>query len=487
MTNERDGPSVAEVADALGFELSASALDDSVAAAEQLAGAAATVADVDEETTTATPDPIQLNDDYGALLWGYETSRKSSSGPLNDLSVVVKDNVAIAGLPLTCGSAELSYTPRFDATLVERLLNDGAAVRGKANMDAFAFGPSGEFSGIDTVRNPLDPDRVPGGSSSGSGVAVAAGEADVAIGTDTGGSVRIPAACCGVVGMKPSFGTVSRHGIVPFAPSLDTAGPLAQTVDDAARVLRSIRGPDLHDATTGVRGVAPGGLGPDTKDPEGTDRVETVGVPEAFLEACSETVRERFETAISSLDPNLCIESVSVPLGAVEEAYLLIGATEFSWWIRQTATVRGLGATYDNGWAEELSAHLADEGLSDHVAKRVLPSAYLDARENGGPYRAARREAAAFRERVDRALEETDVLCLPTIRTLPPERGEVTANDRLFDLLGNTAPFNLSGHPAVSVPLDTAGKLPVSAQFVAPLGADGVALDAARIAESESR
>ena len=477
--NENDDVAAAvEVADELGFRLDRSAVRTAVDAADDLSNAAETV--VDPSTSTADSDTttkhLRLDDDNGALLWGYETVRRVEDGSLSNFDIAIKDNVAVSGLPLTCGTDGLEYTPTFDATLVERLLEDGAGLVGKTNMDAFAFGPSGEFSGITDVRNPIDSDRVPGGSSSGSGVAVAVGDIDAAIGTDTGGSVRIPAACCGVVGIKPSAGAVSRHGIVPFAPSLDTAGPIARTVENAWQVLESIRGSDLRDATTG-----PPGQREEIGDPV-DDLV--VGVPTEFLETCSESVHDTVVNATEELGAVADIQPVELPLDAIEEAYLLVGATEFSWWLRQRGTVRGVGSTYAEGWARALSEFVSKGGLSEHVAKRVLPSAYLDATENGEPYRAARREARAFAGRVDTALATVDVLCVPTIRTLPPELGTVTANDRLFDLLGNTAPFNLSGHPAVSVPIDAVNGLPVSVQFIAARGADDLAVDAAATLET---
>lgn len=459
---------IEDIAARLGFDLDAAAIEECAAAADDLAAAAATVETDSGDSGTAF-EQCRLDSDYGALLWGYDQPRRADTdGSLEDVTVAVKDNVAARGIPLTCGSESFSHVPSFDATVVENLLAAGATVAGKANMDAFAFGPSGEFSGIETVVNPHDPDRVPGGSSSGSGAAVAAGEVDVTLGTDTGGSVRIPAACCGVVGHKPSFGRVSRNGVVPFAPSLDTVGPLAPAVETAREVFRAIAGHDPADATTV----------PALPDVDGT--VESIGIPEAFLAECSDPIR----TAIEALRRALAADGLDVvdvpvtdlPIGAVEEAYLLIGATEFSWYIRQHGTVRGTGATYERDWSRALASFFDSDGVSDHVAKRVLPSASLDADRNGAPYVAARREANQFASRVDGVLGDVDALLVPTIRTLPPTLGEVEATERLFDLLGNTAPFNLSGHPATSVPIDAADGLPISVQVVTSRFADERAL-----------
>lgn len=474
------------IAESLAFDLDADDLGDCRESADRLADIAAGVSDDSERTVERTGS--LLADDYGALLNGFDTPRtRETGGPLADHRIVVKDNIAVEHLGLTCGSAGFEHVPGFDATVVERLLEAGGDLLGKANMDAFAFGPTGEFSGRADVRNPLAADRVPGGSSSGSGVAVAAGLADVALGTDTGGSVRIPAACCGVVGIKPTFDTVSTHGVVPFAPSLDTVGPLARSVETAATAL-SVISDDAPDSVG--RSSSPSGSQAVAAD---SDDVFTVGLVAEFLEECSETVTRGVRSLCGEVEsaPGIELEEVSVDLGSIEDAYLLVGATEFAWYLRQRGLVRGNGSTYARRWARALREFVDEDGLSDHVAKRVLPSATLDAETGGDSYVAGRLEAQAFGRRLEAAFEGVDVLLAPTLRTLPPERGEVSAHNRLFDVLGNTAPFNLTGNPAVSLPVDGADGLPISVQVVAPRHADGVAIDCARlleelVAESES-
>lgn len=457
---------IAAVATELEFDLSENVLENVQDAAGQLASSAATVREREPPVATERPSQEELLDnEYGALLYGYETPhQRHTDGKLDGYRVAVKDNIAVKGLTMTCGSSEFEYTPGFNATVVDRLLDAGAHLVGKANMDAFAFGPSGEFSGRKPVTNPIAEDRIPGGSSSGSGTAVAAGIVDVALGTDTGGSVRIPAACCGVVGVKPTFGAISTHGVVPFAPSLDTVGPLARDVTTAADAFTAIRGSDSKDATTAP---APSVELPDTP---------TFGIPESFLEDCTPQVVDGFTELREALSTKFKVRTVDVPFGAIEAAYSLVGATEFAWHIRQRGISRGVGATYDSGWADALHEFITEHGFSDHVAERVLPAATIDARESGKPYVAGRREARRFDQYLQEAFGDVDLLVTPTLRSVPHERGTIGADDSMYDLLGNTAPFNLTGHPAVTLPVAERDGLPVSAQVIAPRFADEIAL-----------
>jgi len=189
-------------------------------------------------------DSSTPNDEHNAFV--TETTIKGSDdGPLAGQTIAIKDNMSTDGVRTTCGSAMLDdYVPPYNATVVDRVLDAGATIVGKANMDEFAMGGTTETSAFGPVENPAAPGRVPGGSSGGSAAAVAAGEADLALGSDTGGSVRNPAAFCGVVGIKPTYGLVSRYGIVAYANSLEQVGPLANTVEDAALLLDVISGPD---------------------------------------------------------------------------------------------------------------------------------------------------------------------------------------------------------------------------------------------------
>ncbi|MFB6069635.1 MAG: amidase [Halanaeroarchaeum sp.] len=422
---------------------------------------------LEEGTDAGTERGVPGDDEYDALL-RRDPEAEGGEGPLADVQVAVKDNVAVANLRMTCGSEAFEHVPPEDASVVARLRAGGAEIVGKTNMDAFAFGPSGEFSDFAQVANPIHPGRVPGGSSSGSGAAVAGGIVDVALGSDTGGSVRIPAACTGVVGAKPTHGIVPRDGFVAFAPSLDTIGPIASSVGLAATALDVMVGPSAADPSSRDRP-------PEPSFEEARERDEfAVGVPESFYavtdDSVATAVRERLEQV-----PDVVPETVELPLGAIEEAYLLLGATEFVWYLDQTGVVRGQGTDYSAGIRRAL-ADVKAETLGEHMARRVLPAATLDAETDGESYRRARRTGMAFTGRVRDALAGVDVLVTPTIRTPPPAFGAISTTEEMMTLLGNTAPFNVSGNPAVTVPVGEVDGLPASAQVVAPRYGDFLAL-----------
>ncbi|MFC4360463.1 amidase [Halobium salinum] len=433
----------------------------------------------------------RAEDSENALLAVYDESRtRTDVGPLAGVTVAVKDNIAVRGLEMTCGSAAYSVVPSFDATVVSRLLDAGATIVGKANMEPLAMGPTGEFSDFGHVTNPLDSERVAGGSSSGSGAAVAAGTVDLALGSDTGGSVRIPAACCGVVGVKPTHRLVPRYGFVDFAPSLDTVGPLARDVSTAATALEAIAGPDHRDPTsvdcTASSGTPLDGVTEELADPDDAAGL-TVAVPESPLGRADDRVAAAVEGAVDRLgDLGVATDRVTLDFDGLDDAYLNVGAAEFSWLLAGSGVVRGQGSGYN----EELLAAFRSarqNGLGDHVARRVLPAAVLDAETDGEAYAAGRRRAVAFAESLAAVFESADALVLPTLGVLPPRVGETTTREDLLPLVANTAPCNLVGVPAVTVPVATVDGLPVSAQAVAPRFADATALRVAgaleRVAE----
>lgn len=475
-----DIDSMEQLAAELRFDASGETIERSIESARDLERTATGLFD-----TESPVDDLGRtgDDDYGAFLTVYDEPRRGAhDGPLAGLTFGVKDNIAVENLGMTGGSKHFSIVPSRDATAVDRLLENGASIVGKTNMDAFGFGPSGEFSDFGAVTNPIDADRVPGGSSSGSGAAVAAGLVDFALGSDTGGSVRIPAACCGVVGAKPSRGLVPNDGFVNFAQSLDTIGPLAHDVETAAGVLEAMRGHTPRDPTTS-RYEQPSLL--DSLDSPGE---LTFGLPEPFFEHSASVVSEAVEALADALAElsGIRVRRIDLDLGDVQDAYFLLSSAEFVWYYRQSGVVRGLAPNCDEAIRAEL-ADMRERGVdSQHLAWRVLPPARVDEKLVGRGYAAAKKEAMRFQREIDSHFESVDLLLAPTIRDLPPEHGRMDSTTELLNLLGNTAPFNLTGMPAVSVPIEEVDGLPISAQIVAPAFADHRALAGARLVERVS-
>ena len=387
---------------------------------------------------------------------------------LAGVPVAVKDNMCTAGLRTTCGSRILGdYVPPYTATAVARLEAEGAVVLGKTNMDEFAMGSSTENSAFGPVRNPWDLERVPGGSSGGSAVAVAAGLAPVSLGSDTGGSIRQPASFCGVVGLKPTYGRVSRYGLVAFASSLDQIGPFGRTVRDAARMLGVIAGRDRYDATSAETEV-PDYLGALTGEVRGL----RIGVPpECFGEGLDAEVREQVEAAIELLrERGAEVVEVSLPhTRYVIAVYYIIATAEAS---SNLARFDGVRYGFRAEEARTLSGmyrRTRDEGFGAEVKRRImlgtfaLSSGYYDAY-----YEKAQRVRAMLVADFDRAFERCDVIATPTAPTPPFRLGEKT-DDPLAMYLNDiyTVTINLAGLPAVSVPcgLSRAG-LPVGLQLI---------------------
>ncbi|ADJ16867.1 amidase [Halalkalicoccus jeotgali] len=414
------------------------------------------------------------DDEYNALLDVYDEPRqRRTEGPLSGLSFVLKDNIAVKGLRMTCGSKILETVPTIDATALNRLLDAGGSVVGKANMDAFAFGPGGLWSERGRVRNPIDADRIPGGTSSGCGVAVAAGLADVGLGSDTGGSVRSPAACCGVVGIKPTHGLVSRYGFVENVPSADTIGPLARDVETAARVLEAIRGPDVHDPKTSAINVVPL-----NRNIESFDSLQ-IGVLELEPHDISAPVTEAIAELAADLDAEsgVSVGSVNLDMEDIEEAYSIISGAEFAWLLRQSFAQRGGVPT-----PPEMISLVDGEALNDHIIGRLLPGAYLDALTDGRAYALAQEQVVAFKHTLKTYFERFDVLLTPTLRTLPPKPEQLRDSEGGFNYT-IAKQFSLAETPAVSVPFTERDGLPVSAQLLAPQFEDRTAITAARLVE----
>jgi aspartyl-tRNA(Asn)/glutamyl-tRNA(Gln) amidotransferase subunit A len=409
-----------------------------------------------------------IEDPHDAFLH-VETVDGAESGPLADTTVAVKDNISTADVPTTCGSAMLEdYVPPYTATAVERLLEAGATVVGKTNMDEFGMGTTTETSAFGPTENPAAPGHVPGGSSGGSAAAVAAGEADVALGTDTGGSVRCPAAFCGVVGIKPTYGLVSRYGLIAYANSLETIGPIARTVEDAARTLDAMAGPDEHDATTREAGAETDYAAAADGDVEGME----IGVPTELLAGADDAVVETFWDAIAQLESRgASYHEVSLP--SVEhavEAYYVIAMSEASSNLARFDGVRyGTDVDPETGNWNEAFAEARGEGFGEEVKRRILLGTYaLSAGYHEKYYDKAQDARAWVKQDFDESLSEADVLASPTMPVPPMEMGE-SLDDPLQMYLAdaNTTPVNLANLPAISVPAgETDDGLPVGLQLV---------------------
>jgi aspartyl-tRNA(Asn)/glutamyl-tRNA(Gln) amidotransferase subunit A len=415
-----------------------------------------------------------------------ETVEGADEGVLARRTVAVKDNISTEGVRTTCSSRMLAdYVPPYDATVVERLLDAGATIVGKTNMDEFGMGTTTETSAYGPTLNPIDTDRVPGGSSGGSAAAVAAGEADLALGTDTGGSVRCPAAFCGVVGLKPTYGLVSRYGLVAYANSLEQVGPIAPTVQTAAGLLEVIAGPDPRDATTREAGAGAAYADAADADVDGM----TVGVPTELVEGVDDGVRARFDEALAALEAGgATVTEVSLP--AVEHAvaaYYVIAMAEASSNLARYDGVRyGVSGGFDGNWNDAF-ARAREAGFGEEVTRRVLLGTYALSAGYHDRYYAKAQDARAWLTRdFDEALEVADVLASPTMPTTAFELG-ASLDDPLQMYLAdaNTVPVNLANLPAVSVPAGTDDDgLPVGVQFIGPAFGERAIVRAASAVEA---
>jgi len=397
------------------------------------------------------------DDEYNAVRQRF--SLPSGDGPLSDLRLATKENVCVAGVPMTCGSAGFEFTPGYSATVVRRLRAAGADLVGTTNMDEFALFTTGETCAHGEIENPAAPGRVPGGSSGGSGAAVAAGLVDAALGSDTGGSIRIPASFCGVVGLKPTHRAVPRSGFVDLAPSLDHVGPLAWDVETAARVYDAIAGPDPRDPSTlGVPAAtdAAAGVG------ESVDDLRVGVVEDAFdisTDAVGETVRETLA------DLPVAVDSVSLPTFESLLSLSAITGAEFAALVRADGQVYGTGTGYSEPYRAALAATDPND-LGENVRDQLAVSAgTLDATD-GGAYVTGQAWRAGFTEQAIDCLDEYDALVTPTTPKTALEFGAVRTRDDLIETLANTGPWDLTGHPALSVPCGEVEERPVGLQVV---------------------
>ncbi len=397
-------------------------------------------------------------------------ARGAALGPLAGVPAAVKDNICTRGIPTTCGSRILAdHRPPYDATAVERLLAADAVVICKTNCDEFGMGSSTENSCYGPAHHPLDSARTPGGSSGGSAVVVADGQAPLALGSDTGGSVRQPAAFCGVVGLKPTYGRVSRWGLVAFGSSLDQIGPICRDVGDASLTLSVIAGPDDRDATCaaveapqpveappGVAGLRIGLL---------ADFVEAEGVDPAVRKAVGDAAAALVDAGASVVPVRVSLAKSSIPI------YYLVATSEAS---SNLARYDGVRYGPRAGGPADLAAlyeRTRGAGFGAEVKRRIMLGTYaLSAGYYEAYYGRAVRARAALRRELDEVFRQVDLLLLPTAPTPAFRLGE-KIEDPLAMYLSDvfTVLANLGGHPAISAPAPRAAQeLPVGVQLMAP-------------------
>lgn len=425
----------------------------------------------------------------GAVQKQIDTLKKGSKllPPLAGVPVILKDNICTKGVPTTCASKILhNFKPPYDATVVEKLNAGLAVVIGKSNMDEFAMGSSCEFSAFKTTLNPWDLSRVPGGSSGGSAAAVASMEAPLALGSDTGGSIRLPASFCGVVGMKPTYGAVSRYGLVAFASSLDQIGPFARDARDAALLFDAVKGHDPMDSTSadiaqascmenienGIKGLRIGlpaeYFGPGVEP----------GVRDAVMAAA-----KRFESMGAKTD------EVRIPaLGHALSAYYLISSAEASSNLARFDGVRYGYRSEKASTGEDLYVGSRSEGFGAEVKRRIMLGAYaLCSGYYDEYYKKALKARSLVKAGFDEAFRKFDVLLSPVAASPAFRLGERTGDALamyLTDLC--TVSVNIAGLPGISVPCGFADNLPVGMQLIGKPFEEGLLLRAAHAYQMET-
>ena len=418
-----------------------------------------------------------------ALSQAQDADDRISAGtqqPLTGIPMQLKDLLSTRGIRTTCASRMLEdYIPSYDATAVSRLREQGAVLLGKGNMDEFGMGSSSESSAFFPTRNPWDLDRVPGGSSSGAGAAVASGEAIFALGSDTGGSIRQPASLCGLVGLKPTYGLVSRYGLVAYASSLDQIGPVTRNVQDAALVLNAIAGYDPRDATslpqaeqdyTAALEDIQDSLPLQQGGPRGRVRL---GIPEEyFVEGMEDGVRQSVEAAVGALERlGASVEPVSLPSTRYALAcYYIIAPSECSANLSRYDGVKYGYSFQDTGNMWEAMERTRQHGFGPEVKRRVMLGAYaLSSGYYDAYYLKAQQVRTLIRQEFSQVFQQVDALVTPTSPVVAFPLGEKTADPVQMYLIDVcTLPVNIAGLPGISLPCGFSEELPVGMQLIGP-------------------
>jgi aspartyl-tRNA(Asn)/glutamyl-tRNA(Gln) amidotransferase subunit A len=458
-----------------------------VALSARDAAAAIAAGDLDARELFEAYRARSAADDLNAYVWVADAAPDDLPGPdtpLAGLPLAVKDLFCTEGVPSQAGSRILEgYRPPYSATVVRRLWDAGASLVGKTNQDEFAMGSSNENSAYGPVRNPWDRERVPGGSSGGSAAAVAAGLAPWALGTDTGGSIRQPAALCGIVGLKPTYGTVSRYGMIAFASSLDQAGPFARDVADAALLYRHMTGlRDPRDATSVGH--------PDQIALPTAERLDgvTLGVPEDLTgEGVERGVMEAFEAALETARSlGATVERVALPHADFGlSAYYVLAPAECSSNLARFDGVRYGRRAADAGDLVSMYTQTRHDGFGAEVKRRVMLGTYaLSSGYYDAYYGRAQRVRTKISEDFRGAFGQVDLVVTPTSPGVAFPLGDKTG-DPLSMYLNDyfTVPMSLAGIPAVSLPCGLSEGLPVGLQLAGPAFSENRILDAAHALE----
>ncbi len=387
---------------------------------------------------------------------------------LDGIPIAIKDNLCTQGIRTTCGSKILeNYIPPYNATAVQQITSSGAIIVGKTNLDEFGMGSSCENSAYQPTRNPVNPDYVAGGSSGGSAASVAAGESIIALGTDTGGSIRIPAAYCGIAGIKPTYGRVSRYGLVSYASSLDQIGALGKTVEDCALLLNSICGHDHRDSTS-ANVPTPDFLATLNRDIKGLK----IGLPvEYFVEGLDESVKEMIMQAVNLLaEHGAEIEEISLPHTqyAISTYYIIATAEASSNLARYDGVKYGFRTHQEVKDLVQMYEETRSEGFGKEVKRRIMLGSYvLSAGYFDAYYRKAQQVRTLIKQDFDQAFQKVDCIIGPVSPSLPFKLGEKIAEPLQMYLVDiYTVSLNLAGLPGLCINCGAIDNLPVGFQII---------------------